>query len=119
MGRGTNLGAIYSVLGQVQKGLDLAKAEFDLNQASALNRSNLAQSYVSVGRLDEARATAESAQSSQLDSANMHGVLYQIAFLSGDTAGMAKEVAWSAGKPGIEDVFLSYEATSAASSGHL
>jgi eukaryotic-like serine/threonine-protein kinase len=114
-----NLSLIYGVLGQQQKSLDLAKAEFDLNQASALNRSNLAQSYVSVGRLDEARATAESAQSSQLDSANMHGVLYQIAFLSGDTAGMAKEVAWSAGKPGIEDILLSSEATSAASAGHL
>jgi eukaryotic-like serine/threonine-protein kinase len=114
-----NLSLIYGVLGQPQKSLELAKAEFDLNQASALNRANLAQSYVSVGRLDEARATAESAQSSQLDSANMHGVLYQIAFLSGDTAGMAAQVTWATGKPGIEDIFLSYAGTNAASAGHL
>jgi eukaryotic-like serine/threonine-protein kinase len=114
-----NLGLIYGTLGQPQKALQMAKAEFDLNPASALNRANLAGSYLNVGRLDEARATAESAQASQLDSQNLHVTLYQVAALSGDTAGMAAQVTWGAGKPGIEDIFLFTEGNSAASAGHL
>ena len=115
----TNLGAIYSVLGQVQKGLQMAKADFDLNPASALNSANLALSYINSGKLDEARAISELPLSRQADSPNTHVNLYIIAFISKDSAGMAKEVAWSAGKPGIEDIFLGAEAASAASSGHL
>jgi len=39
--------------------------------------------------------------------------------LQNDATGMAKQVAWSAGKPGMEDVFLSLEAGTAAYSGRL
>jgi ATP/maltotriose-dependent transcriptional regulator MalT len=42
-----------------------------------------------------------------------------MAFLQNDAAGMAKQVAWSAGKPGIEDELLSLEADTAAYSGRL
>jgi eukaryotic-like serine/threonine-protein kinase len=114
-----NLGLIYGLLGQPQKALQMAKAEFDLNSASALNYSNLAGSYVAAGQLDEARATAELAQSKHMDSSNMRITLYQVAVLAGDSAGMAEQVAWSAGKPGIEDIFLGAEGTNAASAGHL
>jgi eukaryotic-like serine/threonine-protein kinase len=114
-----NLGLIYGLLGQPQKAVQMAKAEFDLNPASALNYSNLVGSYVAAGQLDEARSTAELAQSRHLDSANLRITLYQVAILSGDSAGMAEQVAWSEGKPGIEDVFLGTEGINAASTGHL
>ena len=45
--------------------------------------------------------------------------LYQIAFLQNDAAGMAQQVAWSAGKPGVEDELLGLEAETAAYSGRL
>ena len=45
--------------------------------------------------------------------------LYAVAFLQNDAAGMAQQVAWSAGKPGVEDVPLAFEADTAAYSGQL
>ena len=118
-GARTNLSAIYGTLGQPQKALEFAKAEFDLDPSSALNAANVAGTYISTGQLDEARSTIEQAQSKQLDSPNLHFLLYTIAFLNKDTASMAKEVAWATGKPGVEDVLLVGEANSAASRGQI
>jgi serine/threonine protein kinase/tetratricopeptide (TPR) repeat protein len=118
-GARTNLSAIYGTLGQPQKALEFAKAEFDLDPSSALNAANVAGTYISTGQLDEARSTIEQTQSKQLDSPNLHFFLYTIAFLNKDTASMAKEVAWATGKPGVEDVLLVSEANSAASRGQI
>ena len=49
----------------------------------------------------------------------MHIALYQIAFLQNDVAVMTQQVAWSVGKPGVEDVLLNYEADTAAFSGQM
>jgi predicted Zn-dependent protease len=49
----------------------------------------------------------------------LHQVRYAIAFLEGDTAEMEVQVAWAAGKPGVEDSFLSYQALSHAFFGRL
>jgi hypothetical protein len=45
--------------------------------------------------------------------------MYQIGFLQNDAAGMTQQVAWSAGKQGVEDVLLANEADTAAYSGQL
>jgi hypothetical protein len=45
--------------------------------------------------------------------------LYEIAFLQNDAAGMAEQVVWSAGKPGVEDGLLALEADTAGYSGRL
>ena len=72
-----------------------------------------------LNRFDEARALAEEAQAKKLDSGFLRLSFYQLAFLRGDAAGMARQVAWAAGKSGIEDNFLSFEADTAAYSGQL
>jgi hypothetical protein len=46
-------------------------------------------------------------------------LLYSLAFLDGDSGMMSQQVAWSPGKPGVEDVFLYMEAESGAYSGRL
>jgi len=115
----TNLAAIYGTLGQYKKGLEMAKAEFDLDPASALNASNVAGNYISNGQTDEARSTIELAQSNKLDSNNLHADLYSLAFFNKDAAGMAKEVAWATGKPGVEDIFVGNEASGAAARGMI
>jgi eukaryotic-like serine/threonine-protein kinase len=45
--------------------------------------------------------------------------LYELHFLKNDVVGMAQEVAWAAGKPGVEDVLLGLEADTAAYTGRL
>jgi eukaryotic-like serine/threonine-protein kinase len=90
-----------------------------LNPASGLRYSNLVNSYISLNLLAEARATAEQAEAKKLDSPVLHSSMYQLAFLQNDAPEMARQLAWSAGKAGIEDVLLSSEANTAAYFGRL
>jgi eukaryotic-like serine/threonine-protein kinase len=113
------LSVIYSCLGQYEKSLEEAREEFRLNPASGEAYAILVFSYLSLNRLKEAWATAEEAQAKKFDSPYLRVLLYQLAFLQNDAAGMARQVAWAAGKPGVEDVLLAYEADTAAYSGRL
>src|SRR4029077_15654029 len=99
-------GIIYSRLGQNDKGLEASREAVRLDPANGVLYSNVVGSYVAVDRLDDARLAADEAKAKKLDSPDLRFVLYQLAFLQNDQAGMAREVAWSEGKPGVEDVVL-------------
>jgi serine/threonine protein kinase/tetratricopeptide (TPR) repeat protein len=113
-----NFGFIDRSLGKYDKALADFRESFRLSPTS-WNYANVAASYVNLDRLHEARETAAQAQAKNLDSPWLHGSLYVIAFLSNDLAGMAQQMAWSAGKPGVEDLLLWSEADTAFYSGHL
>ncbi len=114
-----NLGSIYADLGQYDKALAQSREALRLSPDQPNRYAQLAGAYQSLNRLEEARATAEEAQSKNLVSRDLHILLYQLAFLQNDAAGMAQQVAWAAGKPGLEDVLLATEANTAAYSGRL
>jgi eukaryotic-like serine/threonine-protein kinase len=114
----TNLGVIYGVMGDAQKGLSEAQDAFKLNP-SGLNYSNLIGSFVTANRLDEARSVAAEAQANKLDTGNLRLALYQLAFLKNDSQALADQVAWSRGKPGLEDVFIALEADTVAFHGQF
>jgi predicted Zn-dependent protease len=114
-----NLAIIHANLGQYEKSLAETRQVLALEPASALLYINLVADYLFLNRLKEARATAEEAQAKKLDSPPLRFNLYSLAFLRNDAAGMAKQVAWAAGKPGVEDVLLFFEADTAAYSGRL
>jgi len=84
-----------------------------------MNYNNVADSYLKLNRLEEARATATEAQAKGFDSSTLRFNLYNIAFLQNDAAGMAQQVAWATGKRGVEDVLLANEADTAAYAGRL
>jgi len=113
----SNLTYIYGALGQHDKALAQAREAFRLNEASGT--SNLVNSCLILNRLEEARDRAEEAQAKNFDSPPLHFMLYQLAFLQNDAAGMTHQVAWAASKPGWEDVLLASEADTAAYSGRL
>ena len=110
---------IYSQIGQYEKALAEAREAFRLDPSRSLSYSCLASAYISLNRLDEARTAVEEAQAKKFDSPSLRFSLYQLAFLQNDAAGMAQQVAWAAGKPGAEDVLLSFEADTAAYVGRL
>jgi eukaryotic-like serine/threonine-protein kinase len=114
----TNLGSIDASLGRYEKSFAEAQQAFRLNP-SGLNYSNLVTGFTTLGRFDEARMTAEEAQAKKLDSPYLRTAMYQLSFLKNDTKAMAQDVAWAAGKPGVEDAFLALESDSAAYSGQL
>ena len=108
---------IYNELGQYDAALTTAREAVRLN--AALDYPVLAYAYLNLNRLDEARAAVDDLKAKKLDSLDLHFVLYWLAFLQKDAAGMAQQVAWAAGKPGVEDVLFGYEANTAASFGRL
>jgi tetratricopeptide (TPR) repeat protein len=66
----TNLGVIYSALGDYEKSLARAQEAFRIDP-SGLNYSNLVGSFFTLNRFEEARAVAEEAKTKKLDSANL------------------------------------------------
>jgi eukaryotic-like serine/threonine-protein kinase len=114
-----NLAATYGNIGQYDKALEKARESLRLDPESSLNYSMLVYFYLTLNRLAEAQATAEEAQAKKLDSPSLQIALYQLAFLQNDSEGMAKPMAWATGKPGVEDVLLSFEADSAAYLGRV
>ncbi len=114
-----HLVVIHGTLGQIDKALVEEREVVRLNPESALYRANLVGSYISVNRLTEARTTAEEAQAKNLDTPFLHLLLYQLAFLQGDAAGMEQQVAWAADKQGVEGIMLDNESSTAAYSGQL
>jgi tetratricopeptide (TPR) repeat protein/tRNA A-37 threonylcarbamoyl transferase component Bud32 len=113
-----NLGVMYIELGQYEKALFEYREALRM-QVDAMFYANLAICYAYVNRLEEAQATAREAQEKHLDTAALRANLYLVAFLQNDSAGMAQQVTWAAGKPGVEDVLLAYESSTAAYSGRL
>ena len=112
------LGGVYAALGQYDKGLAELQVARRL-EPIGITYGGVGWLYVLLNRLDEAKAIAAEAQAHHLDSPFNHENLYVISFLEHDAAGMAREVAWGTGKPGVEDVMLNYEALTRAYSGDL
>jgi tetratricopeptide (TPR) repeat protein len=114
-----NLCIIYGNVGQFDKALVEARESLRLGPANGYIYASLVTSYINLNRLQEAQATADEALAKNTDAPPLHIILYQLAFLKNDAVGMARQVAWSAGKPGVEDVLLALEAGTAAYSGRL
>jgi tetratricopeptide (TPR) repeat protein len=113
------LSAIYSNLGDYDKGLAASQESLKRNPGSGLGYGNLVNSYLNVNRLDEARTTAQEALAHNLDSPAIHFLLYSINFLQHDAAGMEHEAAGLMGKPGFEDAMLYNESDTAAYAGQF
>jgi DNA-binding winged helix-turn-helix (wHTH) protein len=114
-----DLGNVYDCLGLHDKGLKQAREALRLEPESALNYSYLVYSYLALNRLSEARDAAKIALAKYPELASLRADIYTLGFLENDSAGMAQQVAWTAGKKGIEDVLLGYEADRSAYSGQL
>jgi len=114
-----NLGVIYSELGQHEKAVTKTQEALRLEPNAVVDYVNLAQNYLALNRLDDARKAIAQAQQRKLDGDTLHWAIYQLAFLKGDAAEMERQVAWAAGKPGDEDLLLSFQSDTEAYYGRL
>ncbi len=112
----TGLCNIFNILGQYEKSLGECREALRLNPDSVLNYMALVYAYIYLNRFQEAHAAADEAKAKKLDAS--YG-LYTLGFLENDATEMKQQVALNAGKPGVEDGFLAYEADTAAYSGQL
>jgi len=113
-----SLGFLYSALGQYEKAIAETEAQQRLEPTIA-GYANLAGLYINVNRLKDARQTLQEAQQKNFDGLFILTGLYSLAFLSGDTAEMERQVAWTAGRPGEEDQMLNTHADTQAYYGRL
>jgi eukaryotic-like serine/threonine-protein kinase len=114
-----NLGAINSSLGQYQKALGEIEESLRLEPNAVNGYGNLAQIYLALNRPDDAAKEIAQAQQLKLEGDYLHWTMYQLAFYRGDTAEMARQVEWAAGKPGSEDLLLSFQSDTEAFYGRL
>ena len=112
-------GAIYPNTGQYEKGVAAGREAIRLSPNSSPAYALTIPDYEAMNRIDEAKATYEQALEHKLRNPFFALSLYEIAFLQGDAAGMARQVSASAGTPGREATFLANEADTAAYSGRL
>jgi tetratricopeptide (TPR) repeat protein/predicted Ser/Thr protein kinase len=112
-------GAIYPVVGQYEKGVEEGREAVRLDPNSPVHYALLAFDYISLNRLDEAKATFAQALERKMHYSLFPIGLYEIAFLQNDAPGMAQQVAQSRGIRGVEDEMLDLQADTAAYSGQL
>jgi tetratricopeptide (TPR) repeat protein/predicted Ser/Thr protein kinase len=115
----SDLSILYGQMGKYDKSLMKAKEALRRNPTYRPTYALLANSYINLNRLKEARATVEEAQARSFDSRDLHFCLYQISFLEDDASGMAQQLAWAEGKPDVEDQLLASQGYTAAHFGRL
>jgi tetratricopeptide (TPR) repeat protein len=114
-----NLSSEYFLIGDYDQAASFAQQALRLDPGSAAWYENLATAYIALRRLEEAQGILNQAFARKLDDPSMHADLYALAFLRGEPAGMEREMAWSAGKPGGEDTMLALQADTEAYAGHV
>jgi eukaryotic-like serine/threonine-protein kinase len=114
-----NAGVLFDALGQNDRAIAAYREALHLDPDSSLIYADLIVSNLLGNHLDEANALANDAALKKLDSPDLREVLYLLAFLQNDSVGMEQAVTWSAGKLGIEDTILFYEAATNGYFGHF
>ena len=114
-----NLGTDFAAQGQYEKATEMTRQALRLAPDRVSSYVNLANDALSLQRFDEARESVHEAQVRKLDDYILHDVLYAVAFLGADSAAMAEQQHWSAGKPEYENFGLALASDTEAFSGHL
>jgi serine/threonine protein kinase/tetratricopeptide (TPR) repeat protein len=89
-----NTGVDYAFLGQPEKAVAELREASNLDPNCMLCLAGLSRYYMNLDRFDEAKAIIEQAQAKNPDYPGVHGILYEFAFHRGDTAEMARQLAW-------------------------
>jgi serine/threonine protein kinase/Flp pilus assembly protein TadD len=114
-----DLAVAYGFLGQHEKATSWFQQALALNPDDGVASTNLAQNYIALNRLDEAKVTVDRALARKSNYPGLHEILYTLNFLQNDTAGMQQQLAWAMGKPGAEDAALMLQADTEAYHGRF
>jgi len=112
------LGNVYTGQGQYEKAAESFRQSLRLAPDNLAPYAGLGNTLISLQRFDETRQIIHEGQARKLDSFYLRSVLYALAFLSLDSAAMAEQQQWFAGKP-EENFGLSLASDTEAYGGHL
>ena len=113
------LGLVYAEQGKYEKAAESYRQSQRLTPESVAPYTNLGNSLLSLQRFDEARQIIREAQARKLDNVVFRNALYALAFLSSDSAAMAEQQQWFAGKPDYENFGLALASDTEGYGGHL
>jgi len=113
----SRLGTVYGERGQYEKAAELTRQAVRL-APDENNYSNLANYALALQRFDETRQIIHEAQARKLDDLIVHNALYALVFLGSDSAAMAEQQQWFAGKP-EEHIGLALASDTEAYAGHV
>ena len=114
-----NLAVIESALGNFSAALVQTQKAQSITPDSVVSYGNLIESYMGLDRVDEGLAAYQDSVKRNLDGPYLRQVRYYLAFLQNDNKAMLEQFNWAAGKPGVEDTFLSVQADTEAFFGRL
>jgi eukaryotic-like serine/threonine-protein kinase len=109
-----NLSFIYGNLGNFEGAMQAARKALLLDPNDVASYGDLAISYVSLNRLDEAEEVYKQAEEHKVEGEFLLEGRYLSAFLRGDTRQMTEMVAGAMGKRGTEDLLLARQADTEA-----
>jgi serine/threonine protein kinase/tetratricopeptide (TPR) repeat protein len=113
------LGILYAEQGQYEKAAESNRQGLRLAPDSGPPYTDLVNSLLSLQRFDETRQIIHEVQARKLDNVILHNALYALAFLGSDSAAMAEQQQWFAGKPGYQNFGLALASDTEAHGGHL
>ena len=111
-----NLSDAYFRLGQFERAVDEAREAMRRDPNLLYAHTNLAIALIALNRFDDARQVCEAALQ-QFKDTDLHGFLYQIAFIAGDAVGIQTQLDWAKGNP-EEYIPLDWQADTAAFAGN-
>jgi serine/threonine protein kinase/tetratricopeptide (TPR) repeat protein len=114
-----NLGIVYGAQGQYEKAVEVTKQAVRLAPERVGVYGGLANHTLALQRFDETRQAIHDGQGQKLDHFILHNALYALAFLGADSAAIAEEQQWFAGKPDYESFGLALASDTEAYAGHL
>ena len=104
------------MIGQFDQAIVASRESIGLFPAFAWPHLSLAQALLGLDRFREAKEALEQALRQKQDTTEYHRILYQIAFIDGDRAGMQQQIDWTSGKLD-EYVALDWQTGAAAFAG--
>ena len=113
-----DLGGVYVAQGQYEKAAESYRQSLRLAPDNLAPYADLGNTLISLQRFDETRQIIHEAQARKLDSFYLRNALYALAFLGADSAAMAEQQQWFAGKP-EENFGLALASDTEAYGGHL
>ena len=113
-----DFGLVYCEQGQYEKATEVTRQALRLAPDQAAVYVNLAVYALALHRFDEARQRIHDVRTRKLDVYVLHNFLYALAFLGADSAAMAEQQQWFAGKP-EESWGLALASDTEAYAGHV
>ena len=115
-----NLGGVYGATGRFESAVTETLEALRLSPDAGANYANLILSYTALNRLGDAKAIYDKAIARGVSDDPLTRLgFFGVAFLESDTAEMERQMAWAAGKPQAEEIFLAAKSDTEAYFGRL